>query len=220
MAEATQAAGAPDDHELVRRVQEEGDHEAVDLLLARYRPLIEAAAGRYFLRGGDREDLLQEARIGLLEAARQFDRSRPSFAAYATVSVHNQLRDAVRRDAARPQRLLSEASSLDAQDSAQFPDAPATLEVLEDAALDEAIVRLSHALQTKLSPLEREVILARLAGLEQAEIAAQVGGAPRRVEAALARARRKLRLAFASETEEGAGETAGHRPDLGASDES
>ncbi|MDI9470759.1 MAG: sigma-70 family RNA polymerase sigma factor [Bacillota bacterium] len=202
---------APSDAELALRWQD-GDERALKILLTRYRPLLRSAAGRYRLRGGDYEDLLQEARIGLMQAAEGFapDR-RPSFAAYATVTIHNRLRDAVRRDAARSQRLLSDASSLDldpateneydpvaAVPDAVFAEKSRLLGAQPEQALESerSLEAVMAAVFERLSELERLVLLERLAGRTIGEIAARHGFSHNRVSAALARSRRKLRQAL------------------------
>ncbi len=196
------------DAELARRCQN-GDERALGILFSRYRPLLRSAAGRYRLGGGDFEDLLQEARIGLMQAAATFDpKRRPSFAAYATVTVHNRLRDAVRRDATRSQRLLSDAFSLDPDPASGGEDEPVA--ALPDIVLEQqsrllggepqqaleserSFEAVMAAVFERLSELERLVLLERLAGCEIDEIAMRHGFSRNRVTGALARSRRKLR---------------------------
>jgi len=202
------STAALSDAELALRYQD-GDERALKTLLSRYRPLLRSAAGRYRLRGGDYEDLLQEARIGLMQAAAGFaPERRPSFAAYVTVTVHNRLRDAVRRDQARSQRLLSEACSLDPDPAPDSGDDPVT--VLPDAVLsyqsrllggepqqalesERSFEAVMAAVFERLSELERLVLLERLAGHEIDEIARHHDFSRNRVSGALARSRRKLR---------------------------
>jgi RNA polymerase sigma-32 factor len=58
--------------ELVARWRDTGDPAALDTLLRAYEPLAQAHAKR-FDGMGERGDLLQEARLGLLDALRRFD---------------------------------------------------------------------------------------------------------------------------------------------------
>jgi DNA-directed RNA polymerase specialized sigma subunit len=55
--------------EMLVRLFHEGDVEALDLLLERYRRFAGAKARGYFLAGGDNDDLQQEAMIGLFKAS-------------------------------------------------------------------------------------------------------------------------------------------------------
>jgi DNA-directed RNA polymerase specialized sigma24 family protein len=58
----------PDD-ELAARSQE-GDRQALETLIDRYRRFARAKGHGYFLIGGDADDIEQEALIGLYKAAR------------------------------------------------------------------------------------------------------------------------------------------------------
>ena len=59
------------------RLFHEGDVEALDLLLERYRRFAGPKARGYFLAGGDIDDLQQEAMIGLFKAIRDFATASP-----------------------------------------------------------------------------------------------------------------------------------------------
>ena len=55
------------DEDLIQALRE-GRGEALDTLLMRYKETVKRRAQRYYLMGGDREDLLQEGMIGLYKA--------------------------------------------------------------------------------------------------------------------------------------------------------
>ncbi|MEK1832482.1 sigma factor [Priestia megaterium] len=59
------------DEEIVQ-VFQKGDEGVFNVLIKKYEYLVWLKVKRYFLLGGDREDLLQEARIGLYKAVRDF----------------------------------------------------------------------------------------------------------------------------------------------------
>lgn len=88
---------APGVHEraLVHAAQD-GDELAFQRLLRRYQPLLDAHARRYFLPGGDDDDVAQEARIGFAKAVRGY---RPdagaSFSTFAALCVARQLASAL-----------------------------------------------------------------------------------------------------------------------------
>ena len=63
----------------------------------------------------------------------------------------------------------------------------------EQAIASEQYAATIERMQTKLSPLERSILLATLNGQTAAQIARQKQLAPKAVANALARARRKLR---------------------------
>ena len=60
------------DIELLIRFRND-DIDAEEELFARYKPIVTAIARRYYLIGGDKEDLLQEGWLGFFRALRKFD---------------------------------------------------------------------------------------------------------------------------------------------------
>lgn len=52
----------------VIKLAQNGDQEALDLILKEYKKLIYLNIRNYFLVGADQDDLLQEGTIGLLKA--------------------------------------------------------------------------------------------------------------------------------------------------------
>src|SRR5438034_8057744 len=74
-----------------------GDSRAAEALLSRYRGLARMKARSYFLAGADRDDILQEAMIGLYKAIRDFQAEKQvSFRAFADVCITRQLITAIR----------------------------------------------------------------------------------------------------------------------------
>src|SRR5687767_1573346 len=72
-----------DDNQLVARFQD-GDVDALQLLMERYRRRIRAKTRVYFIDGADVDDVEQEGMIGLFKAARDFSPTRQcSFTTFA-----------------------------------------------------------------------------------------------------------------------------------------
>ena len=73
------AAVSPSDEVLLKRIQEEGDGKAQDILLARYKELVKKKTSLYYMAGAERDDIVQEGMIGLFKAIRdyRFDQRRP-----------------------------------------------------------------------------------------------------------------------------------------------
>ena len=103
--------------------------------MRRYEPLVQRVVWRLRLPPGcDREDLAQEARLGLLAAIRAWRPERGPFPAFADRCVSNQALLALKAAAARKHQVLSLAASLDSpQDGGNLADdrpAPALLDTL------------------------------------------------------------------------------------------
>ncbi len=140
--------------ELIGRAQS-GDDDALNLLLARYRPRLRRWASgrlpRYARDLADTDDLVQEALVGTFRNFAQFEtRGEWALQAYLRQAVMNRIRDEVRRVASRPQR-----TELD-EDIAAKGESP-----LQAALGKESFARYEAALAC-LDDAEREGVIARL----------------------------------------------------------
>ena len=78
---------------LIERWQRDGDAEAREQMVDRYRGLVRSLAARHVDRGEPFDDLVQVAWIGLLKAIDRFDAARElRFATYATPTIVGEIR--------------------------------------------------------------------------------------------------------------------------------
>jgi RNA polymerase sigma-B factor len=81
------------DRELLRRLHEDGDVDARELLVQRHLPLVRSLARRYAGRGEALEDIEQVGAIGLIKAIDRFELGRDvSLATYATPTVVGEIK--------------------------------------------------------------------------------------------------------------------------------
>ena len=180
------------DRELLERSRQ-GDEEAVDRLLTKYKPLVLHLTRARFLIGGDRDDLVQEGMIGLLKAIRDYDPARESrFQTFAALCIDRQMLRAIEasnREKNRPLndslRLSGELPVYSAEEEGASPEMAFIDRELKAARLEK--------LSGKLSALEREVLSGYLSGLSLREIAYKIGKPPKTVDNAFQRIRRKCR---------------------------
>jgi len=133
-----------------------GDGEALDRLLARYRPRLRRWATGRLPRSArdltDTEDIVQEALINTLKNIHAFDyRNETALQAYLRRAVINRVRDELRRANRAPRR--EELSPELADASLASP--------LEIAMGREEFERYEAAL-ARLDDVERETVIARL----------------------------------------------------------
>ena len=85
-----------------------GDNRAMDELLVRYVGVVRSKARRFFLVGGETEDLIQEGGLGLTYAIRDYDgnKSGKSFKNFAYMCVSSEIIDAVKRANAKKNQPL------------------------------------------------------------------------------------------------------------------
>jgi RNA polymerase sigma factor (sigma-70 family) len=189
---------------------QQGDRTAIEQLLRRYERLIWRVVWSLHLPPGcEREDLAQEARIGLLAAIRVWQPQRGPFPAFAARCVRNQALLAVKATARHKHQFLTRAISLnyeyggDATSSGE-PWAVALLDALPaaDTRTDpETRLFVNEQLRTvvralpSLTTRERRALAGTLDGRSYEELGPTIGGSTKAASHAADRARRKLAAA-------------------------
>jgi RNA polymerase sporulation-specific sigma factor len=199
--------GERQDEWWVERAQR-GDRQAQERLVQRYRWVCATMAARYFLPGGERDDLYQEAMIGLLRAIRDYHPGRGrQFRSFVALCVRRQVITAVKYATRLKQEPLNAARSLDEPLWEHDPGSPLLGDLLEDpqahpldemVAQDETHRELADTMNRVLTPYEVAVLRGYLAGQSYAAIAEALGTHAKSIDNALLRARRKLREAYQS----------------------
>lgn len=164
-----------------------GEESAVEEIVAQYKGLIRAVANKFFLVGGDKDDLLQEGMLGLYFAILNFDQTKGSFPSFVKLCVIRQIIDAVKRDSSDKNKAL--ANYLDISIAENFTDDRTPL---TDLLEKESGEKVRHIIQTQLSPLERQVAELFAEGYSYDDISAKLNKSYKAVDGALQRARKKL----------------------------
>lgn len=194
------ATATATDLELVAAAQG-GDADAFDTLVDRYRRFLRSRSRGFFLVGGDRDDLEQEALIGFYKSVRDF---RPellaSFRAFAELCINRQLITAIKTATRKKHVPLNHSISFSAprpdDDDRTDEDFLATADPHSDP-LEQLIAReevtATHAvLAANLSELEVEVLTRYVNGASYEAIAEAVDRHVKAVDNALQRVKRKL----------------------------
>jgi RNA polymerase sporulation-specific sigma factor len=189
------------------KAAQQGDRAAIEQLLRRYERLIwRLVWSLHPPPGCEREDLAQEARIGLLAAIRAWRPERGPFPAFASHCVRNQALLAVKAAARHKHQLLTRAISLnheyggDATSSGQ-PWSLSLLGALPATGTGtdpETRLLVNEQLRTvvravpSLTERERRALAGALDGRSYAELGPIIGGSTKAASHAADRARRKL----------------------------
>lgn len=171
-----------------------GNADAADVLLARYKDTVRLKAKKYFMLGGDQDDIIQEGMIGLFKAVQTFDpEGGASFKTYMTICVHNQILNAVEAAATRRHAPLNSSTPLD-----ELTGVPEDLgsDPEEQAIFAEAMGLILSDDSKLLSPLEKQVARMLADGKNYREIADALGRSPKSVDNTIQRIRRKLKDFF------------------------
>ena len=148
----------------------QGDEGARDEILITLRPLVTAISRRYYLAGGESEDLVQEGMIGLYGAISSFDpQKNDAFQAYAAVCIHRRLCSAVKTANSQKNRPLSDGVSLE--------DVAETLVGIsaEDSFFLQERTQVLAEARKKLSDKHNLVLDLYLDGYSYTEIAKRTG---------------------------------------------
>lgn len=174
--------------ELIRRVQD-GDDGALERLCARYLPALQGwAEGRLPARARsmvETADLVQETFIRTIRNLDHFERERKgALLSYLRTALLNRIRTEMRRAGRVPEEV--------ALDEALNPHAGSTP---LDALIGTEDARRYESVLTKLTPIERETVIARLELRLSFDDVADLTGKPSADAARMAFKRALLRLA-------------------------
>ena len=171
------------DHDLL--LLSSTDSEAEEELINRYKRKVSICARRFYLFGGDNDDLVQEGMIALLKAIRSYrPEKNVSFGTYSEVCIQNRLRDTV--FLSRYSEFLS-LEEQDLSDSSFSDNNPETL-FIENEHYEEFVA----SLKDRLSAYERSVLDMYLQGMNYNELSDQLNKPVASVYNAIQRIRLKL----------------------------
>jgi RNA polymerase sporulation-specific sigma factor len=186
--------------EILLDLVQKGDSESTDFLISKYRNFVRAKASRYFLIGGEREDIVQEGMIGLYKAIRDFKVDKQaSFKAFAELCITRQIITAIKTATRQKHTPLNSYVSLykplfeddnhtllDVIPGTKTMD-PATLIINQEKALD-----IEMKMAEMLSDLERKVLALYMDGQSYVEISEELNKHVKSIDNALQRVKRKL----------------------------
>lgn len=163
-------------------------------LWTKHRKIARDIAADFTLPGHDKQDVLQEAEIGLWVATGRWDPERSPFTAYARMAVKAHLTDCLRVATRLRSRMLSEAVRKITLPSGVIVDATDTITDTrsEPCRKSEGLEMLRLIACAKMAPFERQVLLHVLQGGTYEEIQAETFRSYRGVENAFQRAKRKV----------------------------
>lgn len=188
------------DEELVSLVHN-GNTEALDFLITKFRSFVRMKARSYFLIGADKEDIIQEGMIGLYKAIRDFRSDKlSSFRAFAELCIIRQIITAIKTATRQKHIPLNSYVSLDKPIYDEESDRT-LMDVLTGNGVDDPEEMIIHNEEFQymeekmgevLSELEREVLALYLDGQSYQEISEKLERHVKSIDNALQRVKRKL----------------------------
>lgn len=170
------------------KLAKEKDDSAMEQILAEYKNLVVSIARRYFLIGGDKEDLIQEGMIGLFKAINSFDVDKNNnFKGYAYMLIEREIISAIRSANTGGQQFLSKSVLIENDDELGCSICPETEFINE-----ESTSALTNEIFEKLSGFEKIVADYYLKGYNYQDIAKITGKSSKSIDNALSRIKKKL----------------------------
>lgn len=208
-----EASVHPDETELLLRCQN-GDNDAIEEMLNRYKNMVRSKATALYLVGADKEDLIQEGMIGLFKAIREYKPEKnDSFTAFAALCITRQMYSAIKSSNTKKNLPLNTYISFDAYEVSEDTQSGSmgvpAFEIPgywqknpEESIIDrESAVRVEEEMLSMLSSMEREVLSYYTSGMPYQRIATIMGKEPKSIDNALQRIRKKLKTVLAGKNE-------------------
>jgi len=188
------------DEEIVGLIRE-GDDDALEFLINKYKNFVRAKARSYFLIGADREDIIQEGMIGLYKAIRDFRGDKlSSFRAFAELCITRQIITAIKTATRQKHIPLNSYISLNRPIYDEDSDRT-LLDIISGSKIadpEELIVskeefdNIEEKMGEILSSLEWKVLMYYLEGKSYQEIAIDLKRHVKSIDNALQRVKRKV----------------------------
>lgn len=170
-----------------------GDDGATEALINRYKTVVRSISRRFFVKGADSDDLLQEGMIGLFKAITSYvepegEDNTYAFNGFARKCVRNQILNEIRSLQSRKNDPLDDYVPFveDCEELLGYIDSPE-----ESVIEDESKSNMTRELYSLLSELEKRVLVMYFDGKKYSEIASELGCSEKSVANAMCRVRRK-----------------------------
>ncbi len=189
-----------DDEDIVEKAKD-GDPQALEYLITKYKNFVRTKARSYFLIGADKEDIIQEGMIGLYKAIRDYNKDKlTSFKAFAELCITRQIITAIKTATRQKHIPLNSYVSLnkpiyDEESDRTLLDVISGVKITDPEELiisQEELMSMECKIGEILSDLELEVLMAYLEGKSYQEIAVELDRHVKSIDNALQRVKRKL----------------------------
>ena len=178
-----------------------GNGDAVEYILDKYRNFVRAKSRTYFLIGADREDIIQEGMIGLYKAIRDYRAdSGTNFRTFADLCITRQIITAIKTATRQKHIPLNSYISLnkpiydDENENALLDSLTGKhrLDPEEIMISRERYVIIEKKIMDTLSDYESDVLKQYLDGKSYVDIAAALNKSEKSIDNALQRIKKKI----------------------------
>lgn len=196
----TEKYGNLNDEQIISHIKE-GDEQALSFLLDKYKDLVNAKVGKYFIIGAEKEDIIQEGMIGLYKAIKNFDSSKKNtFKTFANLCIERQLITAIKSSNRQKHMPLNSYLSLNTSAYDNDEDGTELIETFEVDTIEdplETIMKkeyfneIQNTMHKSLSKFEEQVLERYMQGESYEIIAKRLETPVKSVDNAIQRIRKK-----------------------------
>jgi len=187
------------DEEIVELAQR-GDCEAEEYLIRKYERMVQLWSKPYFLQGAEDDDLLQEGRIGLFKAIRDFNPGSSNFWSFAKLCITRNIISAIKGTTRQKHIPLNSYTSLyksvyDSEGDRTLVEVITDNTVVDPEALvidREKLEMTQSFISMSLSEFEYRVFTLYLSGLSYKEMADKLDTHTKSIDNALCRVKNKI----------------------------
>lgn len=177
-----------------------GNNEALETLINKYKELVNMKVGKYFIIGAEKEDIYQEGMIGLYKAIKSFDvEKQNSFKTFANLCIERQLITAIKSSNRQKHMPLNSYLSLN---GAAYDDENDTslLEIFNSHTVEDPLETLTKKeyfksvedkIEENLSEFEKQVLHRYVKGESYTTIAEKLDSPVKSIDNAIQRIRKK-----------------------------
>ena len=181
--------------ERLAQLAKDGDAEAMEKLIVRYRYLVTSIAHSYFLIDGDLEDLIQVGQIGIFKAINTYN-GKVEFKFYAYKVVKNTVLSAIKKSNTSKNLPLNNyiplSGFVDGDNDKNILLADENFSPEETYINNETEEELKDRIFSSLSKYESEILTYYLQGYTYVEISSKLNKSIKSIDNALQRIKKKL----------------------------
>lgn len=178
---------------------QQGDEESIEKILNSYKRKIYKSTQQFFLKGGDRNDLVQEGFIGLIKAIKNYDEDKEaSFNTFATLCIKRQIITAIKNQNLEKHKVIHAATQNQSHMLEEFETCKniSSFEYSspEDILMGKELVRLlQEYLDKNLTKLEKKIFYYFCQQYDYIEISKILNESPKRIDNTIQRIKRKVK---------------------------
>ena len=177
-----------------------GDFEAVEYICNKYRGLVSKYGKKFFIKGGEEQDVIQEGMVGLFKAIQDYNENKQvPFKKFAEICITRQIIKAMESADRQKNQPLNSYVSFSAQEE------PTNQEVVESLLTNEVfnpeniLIDSEKTLDTFekiveiLSKMELQVFLYMMPGMDYHTFEQKMDKSEKKIDNAIQRIRQKVR---------------------------